>query len=324
MVNEALIRLQRQVRERADIVDIVISFSPELYLEPKTREELTEFGDLPLKEYWLGFCPFHKDRSEYPVKTFLVSNETGYYKCLDPKCGVLGDIFDFIEHKLDLSREEATKTLATRLGISISSIDLEQVLMPKSESEIVYEREDREYEPGDEPAPLFEHEKLGMEPNLFVNPQNRFICQLLALRGHYEEQFPKFFSSYERNRLTNPEVKAIFEYLSSNPKEHLPYLGTELLGRSAFDSVIAAIQAKSPDIELDKETLEEILIASFSLPTPYMSSLERSFAQIRQGKVIKKVKDRVQDYLKENKFTEAEELMDILERLVEDKDETQN
>jgi DNA primase len=94
MIPETIVE---EVRERADIVEIVGEYVP-----------LKKKG----KDYWAN-CPFHKEKTP----SFHVVPSRGFYKCFG--CGEAGDVFSFLMKYAGLGFEEAVRKLAERVGVDI-------------------------------------------------------------------------------------------------------------------------------------------------------------------------------------------------------------
>lgn len=86
-----------EVRERADIVEVVGEFVP---LKKKGRD------------YWAP-CPFHKEKTP----SFHVVPGRGFYKCFG--CGESGDAFGFLMKYAGLSFQDAVRKVAARVGVEI-------------------------------------------------------------------------------------------------------------------------------------------------------------------------------------------------------------
>lgn len=86
-----------EVRERADIVEVVGEFVP---LKKKGRD------------YWAP-CPFHKEKTP----SFHVVPGRGFYKCFG--CGESGDAFGFLMKYAGLSFQDAVRKIAARVGVEI-------------------------------------------------------------------------------------------------------------------------------------------------------------------------------------------------------------
>lgn len=86
-----------QVREHADIVEIIGEFVP-----------LRQRG-----KSFVALCPFHQEKTP----SFSVSPERGIYKCFG--CGKAGNVFTFLMDYLGVSFPEAVRMVAERCGISI-------------------------------------------------------------------------------------------------------------------------------------------------------------------------------------------------------------
>lgn len=63
--------------------------------------------------YFLGLCPFHTEKTP----SFTVHDDQGYYHCFG--CGERGDAIDFIRQREGICFEEAVKSLATQVGLTV-------------------------------------------------------------------------------------------------------------------------------------------------------------------------------------------------------------
>ncbi|HSM60476.1 MAG TPA: DNA primase [Longimicrobiales bacterium] len=89
-----------EVRERADIVDVVGELVP---LKKAGRE-------------YKANCPFHEERTP----SFYVVPDKGFYKCFG--CGKSGDVFSFVMERLGLDFVEAVKHVAERSGVEVREV----------------------------------------------------------------------------------------------------------------------------------------------------------------------------------------------------------
>jgi DNA primase catalytic core len=94
-----------EVRARADIVDVVSEFVPDLKKSGK---------DYKAK------CPFHEDRTP----SFYVVPAKGFYKCFG--CGESGDAFTFVMKKVGLDFVEAVKYVGARCGVDVQEVRRER------------------------------------------------------------------------------------------------------------------------------------------------------------------------------------------------------
>lgn len=94
MISETLVD---EVRERADIVEVIGEFLP-----------LKRKG----KDYWAP-CPFHKEKTP----SFHVVPGRGFYKCFG--CGESGDVYSFLMKYAGLPFQDAVRKLAERVGVEI-------------------------------------------------------------------------------------------------------------------------------------------------------------------------------------------------------------
>jgi DNA primase len=90
-----------EVRARADIVEVVGEFVPDLKKSGK---------DYKAK------CPFHEDRTP----SFYVVPAKGFYKCFG--CGESGDAFTFVMKKMGLEFVEAVKYVGSRCGVDVQEV----------------------------------------------------------------------------------------------------------------------------------------------------------------------------------------------------------
>lgn len=95
-----------EVRARADIVDVLSDFVPDLKKSGK---------DYKAK------CPFHEDRTP----SFYVVPAKGFYKCFG--CGESGDVFTFVMKKAGLDFVEAVKYVGGRCGVEVREVRKSQV-----------------------------------------------------------------------------------------------------------------------------------------------------------------------------------------------------
>ena len=88
-----------QIRENADIVEIISSYIP-----------LTQKG----KNYF-GVCPFHNDHAP----SMSVSKEKGIFKCFS--CGATGNVFKFVADFENIGFVQAVKRVAEKIGMNLKS-----------------------------------------------------------------------------------------------------------------------------------------------------------------------------------------------------------
>lgn len=88
----------REVRERADIVDVLSSYGVDL------KRAGADF---------VGLCPFHNEKTP----SFHVHPNTGYYKCFG--CGKSGDVIAFLQEHQGMTFVDAVTTLGERYGVEI-------------------------------------------------------------------------------------------------------------------------------------------------------------------------------------------------------------
>lgn len=88
----------REIRERADIVDVISSNGVDI------KRSGSDF---------IGLCPFHNEKTP----SFHVHPNTGYYKCFG--CGKSGDAIAFLQEYQGMTFLDAVTTLAQRCGIEI-------------------------------------------------------------------------------------------------------------------------------------------------------------------------------------------------------------
>ena len=86
-----------EIRERADIVDIISLYVP---LERRGRN-------------YFGVCPFHDDHNP----SMSVSPQKQIYKCF--VCGATGNVFTFVMEYEQISFLEAVKFVASKVGIDV-------------------------------------------------------------------------------------------------------------------------------------------------------------------------------------------------------------
>ena len=87
----------QQIRERADIVDLVSGYT-----------QLRKAGTIHK-----GLCCFHQEKTP----SFTVSPVKGFFHCFG--CGVGGDVFDFLMQAEGLTFSEAAERLGDRVGITL-------------------------------------------------------------------------------------------------------------------------------------------------------------------------------------------------------------
>lgn len=90
-----------EIRERADIVDIVSEY---VALKKNGKNHV-------------GLCPFHSEKTP----SFTVNHEKQIFYCFG--CGAGGNVFTFLMKQENLSFPEAVKTVAKRVGIDLSLIE---------------------------------------------------------------------------------------------------------------------------------------------------------------------------------------------------------
>lgn len=88
----------REVRERADIVEVLTSYGIDL------KRAGSDF---------VALCPFHNEKTP----SFHVHPNTGFYKCFG--CGKSGDAIDFLKEHQGMTFIDALTTLANRYGVEL-------------------------------------------------------------------------------------------------------------------------------------------------------------------------------------------------------------
>ena len=86
----------REIRERADIVEVVSQY---VALKPSGSG-------------FKGLCPFHSEKTA----SFHVNPGRGLWRCYGA-CGTGGDVFSFVQKAENLSFPEAAEKLARRYGL---------------------------------------------------------------------------------------------------------------------------------------------------------------------------------------------------------------
>ena len=86
-----------EIRSRAEIIGVVGDY---VSLKKRGRN-------------WLGLCPFHGEKTP----SFTVSADKGMFYCFG--CGVGGNVFTFIMRIENLGFEEAVRSMASRVGVTI-------------------------------------------------------------------------------------------------------------------------------------------------------------------------------------------------------------
>lgn len=104
--------------------------SPSVIAEIKQKNRLEDI----LRSYGVELdnrnkakCPFHQEKTP----SFSVKPEEQIFTCFG-KCQLTGDVFTFVEKKEGVSRKEAIKILAQRVGIKIDGIK-EKKINPKNQ-----------------------------------------------------------------------------------------------------------------------------------------------------------------------------------------------
>ncbi len=99
--------------------------SPKIIAEVKSRNRLEDV----LRSYGVeldgrnkALCPFHKEKTP----SFSVKPDEQIFTCFG-KCNFTGDVFTFVERKEGVSRLEAIKILADRVGIKIDNTEVKKV-----------------------------------------------------------------------------------------------------------------------------------------------------------------------------------------------------
>lgn len=88
----------REIRERADIVDVLSSYGVDL------KRAGADF---------VGLCPFHHEKTP----SFHVHPTSGFYKCFG--CGKGGDVIAFLQEHQGMSFMDALTVLADRYGVEL-------------------------------------------------------------------------------------------------------------------------------------------------------------------------------------------------------------
>lgn len=99
--------------------------SPKIIQEVKSRNRLEDV----LRSYGVeldsrnkALCPFHKEKTP----SFSVKPEEQIFTCFG-KCNFTGDVFTFVERKEGVSRLDAIKILADRVGIKLDNTETKKV-----------------------------------------------------------------------------------------------------------------------------------------------------------------------------------------------------
>ena len=99
--------------------------SPKIIEEVKSRNRLEDV----LRSYGVeldsrnkALCPFHKEKTP----SFSVKPDEQIFTCFG-KCNFTGDVFTFVERKEGVSRLEAIKILADRVGIKLDNTETKKV-----------------------------------------------------------------------------------------------------------------------------------------------------------------------------------------------------
>ena len=99
--------------------------SPKIIAEVKSRNRLEDV----LRSYGVeldsrnkALCPFHSEKTP----SFSVKPDEQIFTCFG-KCNFTGDVFTFVERKEGVSRLEAIKILADRVGIKIDNTEVKKV-----------------------------------------------------------------------------------------------------------------------------------------------------------------------------------------------------
>ena len=99
--------------------------SPKIIQEVKSRNRLEDV----LRSYGVeldsrnkALCPFHKEKTP----SFSVKPEEQIFTCFG-KCNFTGDVFTFVEKKEGVSRLEAIKILADRVGIKLDNTEVKKI-----------------------------------------------------------------------------------------------------------------------------------------------------------------------------------------------------
>ena len=90
--------MKRQIRSKANIVDIISSY---INLEPKGKN-------------YFGLCPFHDDNNP----SMSVSPEKQIYTCF--VCGASGNVFSFVQDYENVTFPESVKAVANKIGYNLN------------------------------------------------------------------------------------------------------------------------------------------------------------------------------------------------------------
>jgi DNA primase len=141
-------RIVEEVRERADIVEVV---GEHLSLKRAGKE-------------FKALCPFHNEKTP----SFYVVPAKGFYKCFG--CGASGDVFSFLMEHVGLSFNEAVEKLAQRVGVEIPRTEQrpeDDALKPYREAVAFaadfYERQLREERVGAKAREYLDRRGISME-----------------------------------------------------------------------------------------------------------------------------------------------------------------
>ena len=99
--------------------------SPKIIQEVKSRnrlEDVLRIYGVELDSRNKALCPFHKEKTP----SFSVKPEEQIFTCFG-KCNFTGDVFTFVEKKEGVSRLEAIKILADRVGIKLDNTEVKKI-----------------------------------------------------------------------------------------------------------------------------------------------------------------------------------------------------
>jgi hypothetical protein len=264
-VNPLLSDLMNRVAQSTEITSLIAEYHSSVGFEKGENNNVQ------------GYCPFHKDYSQYPEKTLLVSKQKQIFYCTTCEKG--GDIFNFILYSNDLNRSQAALFLAKRAGISI-------------DPSLVREEKERPLEGIAGWESFAEQNPLEgiAEWEDFVEQTEKsyevtFLKRLVSSGFAYNKQVMDYFQGHENGRLKTPSIKAIFSYFAENTgdPELKMCLGTDLFGQRKLDEVLKEVNKRLPNGErrVSKETMEYFFKPDPKCTQPAMRDLEVPFAQIK-------------------------------------------
>lgn len=260
---QALSALRRKLYASVSLQDVIKDYLPSVEFEEHEDDKLA------------GYCPFHKDRSEYPAKELLVSKKHQMFYCA--RCEKGGDMFNFIKYAHNLSRDQAILFLARRKEIEIDPLlaELEQNLLSKD-----IESGESEYSHPLEGIASWE-DFLDNDPNSY---EVIFLKRLLSSALASDANMAQYFCAQDSRRIKNPLLRSIMSYFAENFRDSnlRASVRTELFGKKAATEIARRINETLPEEskQLREETLDCLLTADPACPNPKMIDLERSFAKI--------------------------------------------